>query len=85
MSSQAITFLTPEEYLEIEEKNEFRSEFVHGEMFAMAETTSNHSWIVSNVQGRLWEQLRGRPCGVRTNESGSTSRSLRPSHIQMWS
>ena len=68
MSSQPIAFLTPEEYLEIEEKNEFRSEFVHGEMFAMAETTSNHSWIVSNVQGRLWEQLRGRTCGVRTNE-----------------
>jgi Uma2 family endonuclease len=68
MSSQPITFLTPDEYLEIEEKNEFRSEFVNGEVFAMAETTINHSWIVSNVQGRLWQQLRSRPCGVRTNE-----------------
>ncbi len=68
MSSQPITFLTPDEYLEIEEKNEFRSEFVNGEMFAMAETTANHSWIVSNVLVGLGEQLRGRPCGARSNE-----------------
>jgi Uma2 family endonuclease len=68
MSSPPVKYLTPEEYLEIEEKNEFRSEFAHGEMFAMAETTNNHSWVVSNVQGELWQQLRGRPCGVRTNE-----------------
>ncbi len=68
MSTQPVTYLTAEEYLEIEAKNEFRSEFVHGEMFAMAVPTNNHSWIVSNVLGRLSEQLRGRLCGARSSE-----------------
>jgi hypothetical protein len=41
MSSQQVTYLTAEEYLELEAKNEFRSEFVHGEMFAMADPTDS--------------------------------------------
>jgi hypothetical protein len=29
-------FLSPEEYLEIERKAEYKSEYYHGEMFAMS-------------------------------------------------
>jgi Uma2 family endonuclease len=64
MSGQRVTFLTVDQYLELEEKNEFRSEFVNGKMFAMAIPTRNHSRIASNTQGELHEQLRGRPCGA---------------------
>jgi len=64
MSTQPIPYLTPEQYLEIERKAEFRSEYVNGEMFAMAGGTRNHSWIASNTLVRLGEQLRGRPCGA---------------------
>ena len=35
MATQTKTFLTPEQYLEIERKAEFRSEYYDGEMFAM--------------------------------------------------
>ena len=36
MSTQPKTFLTPEQYLEIERKAEYKSEYYRGEMFAMA-------------------------------------------------
>ena len=36
MSTNPKTFLTPEQYLEIERKAEFKSEYYNGEMFAMA-------------------------------------------------
>ena len=36
MSSLPKTFLTPEQYLEIERKAEFKSEYYNGEMFAMS-------------------------------------------------
>jgi Uma2 family endonuclease len=64
MSSQPVNYLTPEEYLELEAKNEFRSEYIHGEMFAMAIPTRNHSLIASNTQGEIFGQLRGTPCKV---------------------
>lgn len=36
MSTRPVSYLTPEQYLEIERKAEFRSEYIDGEMFAMA-------------------------------------------------
>ncbi len=63
MATQTIPRLTPEEYLELERKNEFRSEYVDGQMIAMAGASLTHNQIVSNVQGELYAQLRGRHCG----------------------
>ncbi|MGA3242968.1 MAG: Uma2 family endonuclease [Bryobacteraceae bacterium] len=62
MSTQPVTYLTPEQYLEIESKAEFRSEYINGEMFAMSGATPNHARIVLNTARRLTEQLDGRPC-----------------------
>jgi Uma2 family endonuclease len=62
MSTQPVTYLTPEQYLEIESKAEFRSEYINGEMFAMSGATPNHARIVLNAARRLTEQLGGRPC-----------------------
>ena len=36
MSTLSKTYLTPEQYLEIERKAEFKSEYYQGEMFAMS-------------------------------------------------
>ena len=36
MATHTKAFLTPEQYLEIERKAEFKSEYFQGEMFAMA-------------------------------------------------
>jgi Uma2 family endonuclease len=68
MSTQPVTYLTIDQYLEIESKAEYRSEYVDGEMFAMAGATPNHAWIVANTISQLTALLRGRPCGARSND-----------------
>jgi Uma2 family endonuclease len=60
--------LTEAEYLEIERRAEFRSEFLDGEMFAMSGGTSSHSLIASNLNFAMRLQLKGRPCVVYTSD-----------------
>jgi Uma2 family endonuclease len=62
MSTRAISFLTPEKYLEIERAAEFRSEYLNGEVFAMSGGTLNHGRIALNTASHLREQLLGKPC-----------------------
>jgi len=64
MSTLAKTFLTPEEYLEIERLAEYKSEFFAGEMFAMAGAVERHNLICTNIIGQLHQQTRHRPCRV---------------------
>jgi Uma2 family endonuclease len=68
MSTQPAAYLTLEQYLEIEREAEFRSEYIDGEMFAMAGGTPNHAWIVANTLSDLTQQLRGHPCGARSSD-----------------
>jgi Uma2 family endonuclease len=68
MSTQPKTFLTPEQYLEIERKAECKSEYYNGEMFAMAGASEAHVVIVANLVGELRQQLKGRPCRVTSND-----------------
>jgi hypothetical protein len=49
LSTQALPFLTPEQYLEIERKAERKSEYWNGEMFAMAGATEPHNLVASNT------------------------------------
>src|ERR1700684_2171724 len=62
MSTQPVTYLTPEQYLDIERQAEFRSEYINGEMFAMSGATPNHARIVLNTARRLPAQLDGPAC-----------------------
>lgn len=64
MSTQPNTFLTPEQYLEIERKAEVKSEYFNGEMFAMAGAREARNLIVANAVGELRQQFRSRPCRV---------------------
>ncbi|MBA3767810.1 MAG: Uma2 family endonuclease [Acidobacteria bacterium] len=68
MSSQPITYLTPEEYLAIERKAEYKSEYVNGEMVAMTGASRKHNLIVVNIAGEIRQQLRGRPCELYAND-----------------
>ena len=68
MSTQPKTLLTEAEYLDIERQAEFKSEYYGGEMFAMAGASPVHTWIVQNLGGQLWLQLKGKPCRVSTND-----------------
>lgn len=60
--------LTEVEYLEIERRAEFKSEFLDGEMFAMAGGSRMHSLIASNLNFALRTQLKGCPCRVYTSD-----------------
>lgn len=64
MSTQPKTFLTPEQYLEIERAAEYKSEYLNGEMFAMAGAKANHNLILAHIVRELDQQLRERPCNV---------------------
>ena len=67
MSTQPKPRLTPEEYLEIERKAEFKSEFYDGEMYAMSGAREAHATVVTNLSNALTTPLRRR-CRVFTNE-----------------
>ena len=64
MSTQPKTYLTPEQYLEIERKAEYKSEYFAGEMFAMSGAKFEHVMMVGNITRELSEQLRSRQCFV---------------------
>jgi Uma2 family endonuclease len=60
MSASPIPRLTPEEYLELERKAEFKSEYYDGQMYAMAGGKSPHNLIASNALIRLGGRLPDR-------------------------
>ena len=68
MSSHPKTFLAEEEYLAIERRAEFRSEYYAGEMLAMSGASRRHNRIVSNLVITLGLQLRGGPCIVYSTD-----------------
>ena len=55
-------FFTPDEYLDLEVKAPYKSQYVGGEIFAMAGTEPWHAEIVSNLIIALGTRFRGRPC-----------------------
>jgi Uma2 family endonuclease len=53
---------TPEEYLALERKADRKSEYVHGQVIAMAGASRIHNLIAGNFYREASQQLRGRPC-----------------------
>src|SRR5215218_1727533 len=62
MSAVPKTKLTVEQYLAIERRAEFKSEFYDGEMFAMAGASLEHNRVSKNLSGELYSRLKGGPC-----------------------
>jgi len=59
---------TPEEYLLIERHAPYRSEFLDGEIYAMAGATRKHNTIVGNLTAELQVRLKGTPCQVMSSD-----------------
>lgn len=53
---------TSEQYLELERKAAYKSEYINGRIYAMSGATRAHILITGNVSGELRSQLKGRPC-----------------------
>ncbi len=69
MSLQPEPFLSLEDWLEGERAVlEGRSEYLDGEVFAMAGASLEHNTIVSNLNRELSIQFKGRPCRVYAND-----------------
>lgn len=49
---------TPEEYLELERAAEFKSEYLEGQIYAMAGASPTHSAILFNLNGQIAAQLK---------------------------
>lgn len=60
--------LTPEEYLKLERDSDEKHEYFNGETFLMAGAKRNHNKIVTNLNGLIWQHLKGRDCENYANE-----------------
>ena len=56
--------LTPEEYLQFEEKSPIKHEYIEGQIYAMAGTTDIHNIIGLNFTFIIRNHLRGSDCRV---------------------
>ena len=68
MSTQPQTFLTPEQYLELENQAERRSEYLNGEIFLMAGATPRHVRVTTNIVIAAGLRLRGGSCQVYSTD-----------------
>lgn len=57
-----------EEYLRLERQAEFRSEFVDGEIFALAGASEPRNLISTDLTVVLGSQLRGKPCKLYSSD-----------------
>ncbi len=60
--------LSEAEYLALERAAPFKSEFLDGEMFAMAGGSPMHSLIAANIIRELGMKLKGRACRRFTSD-----------------
>jgi Uma2 family endonuclease len=64
IASPSFIPLTPDEYLELEEKAEIKHEYIDGEVYAMAGANDGHVTIALNLASDLRSHLRGSDCRV---------------------
>jgi Uma2 family endonuclease len=64
MNALAKLHFTPEEYLELETTAEYKSQYIAGEIFAMAGAQPVHVKVTGNILAALHNRFRGRPCDV---------------------
>jgi Uma2 family endonuclease len=76
MASIPKYYVTPEEYLALERKAEFKSEYIDGVIYALAGGSKRHSSVAVNISTSLSVQLRGRPCRVYNSDLKVTTPNL---------
>jgi len=64
MSTNAVSYVSPEEYLERERASDERHEYVHGQIIAMARPSLAHGVIVNNVAYALRVRMKPKGCRV---------------------
>ncbi len=67
---------TVEEYLEMERAAFERSEYINGEIFAMAGESNNHGIVTVNLTSEIHQQLKGKDCQLRAKDTKIASNIL---------
>ena len=69
MASAALkSRLTPEQYLAIERKSEYKSEYLDGVIYAMSGASREHNLISLNLGAEIRQLLKSRKCEVYTGD-----------------
>jgi Uma2 family endonuclease len=69
-------YLAPEEYLQAEEQNLLKHEYIDGQVYAMAGASDSHVTIALNVASLLKSHLRGSRCRVFMSDMKARIESL---------
>jgi len=68
MSTAPTRRISPQEYLAQERRADFKSEYLRGEVFAMAGATYEHTVIKDNLARKAGNQLENGPCRALTSD-----------------
>src|SRR5690348_893996 len=68
MSLHSAALITPEQYLEIERKAEYKSEYYQGVIYAMAGASSPHNLITISLAAELRQALKKKNCRVYSHD-----------------
>ncbi len=64
VASPQPNYLTPEEYLQMEEKSDIKHEYINGEIYAMAGALDPHVTVALNLASSLRSHVRGSGCRI---------------------
>lgn len=56
--------MSPSEFLDWERKQEYKHEYINGDVLAMSGASINHNRIFSNIHGRIWNFLHDKSCEI---------------------
>lgn len=56
--------MSPSQFLKWEHDQEYKHEYINGEVLAMAGASYNHNCISSNIHGRIWNYLQDKSCNI---------------------
>ena len=64
VANKSQNYISPEEYLKLEELSPFKNEYIRGEVYAMAGASDAHVTATGNLLALLRNQVRGTGCRV---------------------
>ncbi|HEX2915835.1 MAG TPA: Uma2 family endonuclease [Chloroflexia bacterium] len=69
MLQPAKNYYTPQEYLRLEQRADYKSEYLDGEIYALAGGSPAHNQIAVNLTIDLGLAFRGKPCRVLNSDT----------------
>ncbi len=68
MAAQRVPYVSPEDYLAAEREADHKSEYLAGEVFAMAGASPEHTLIAFSLTATVGQHIAGGPCRGHTSD-----------------